>query len=327
MNGAFLEVVRQGKYDVFMTPIGEAEIMPFYMKINKYDKFGMSNIEVQQSGNFDFGGKIQYKLEPAGDIVTNLILEVTLPSITTNVGRICWTNNVGRYIMKELEFKIATATVQKFTDVIMDIEDRLTLDMNHQEAYNLLMGKTNQYRIDAPRALIINTTYDSLQELKTTTDEYKLYIQLPFWFTKHWELGLPTCAVAFNQLNIEFSLRKLEELIFFEGGASMNSLVGTPKVENSRLWAQTVVFEKNVRNFFVSKRLIYPIVQFEEALEKSVSSASESVDIPTKLAVSEIYAVVREDTAIAAKCYDWFDQYTGNTVSYEPRPAIQDVTL
>lgn len=326
MNGAFLEVVRQGNYDQFMTPPGEAEIMPFYMKINKYDKFGMSNVEVQQSGNFDFGGRIQYQLQPAGDIVSNIVLEVTLPEITTSVGRIAWINNIGRYIMKTLEFKVATATLQKFEDIIMDIEDRFTLSKNHEEAYNLQMGKTNEYVMKAPRALIVKTTYDSLQELKTTTSEQKLYIQLPFWFTKHWELALPTCAIAFNQMNIEFTLKKLEELLFFEGGASINT-IGSPKIVEAKLWAETIIFEKSVRNFFVKTELYYPIVQFENAIQKGVSAETESLDIPTKLPVTELYAVVREDAATLAKCYDWFDQYTGNTISYEPRPAFAEITL
>lgn len=80
MPGGLIQIVAYGAQDLFLTGIPEITFFKFLYK--RYTNFAMEFIELNLDGNKNFGEEISCEIPKNGDLINDMILKVTLPSVS-----------------------------------------------------------------------------------------------------------------------------------------------------------------------------------------------------------------------------------------------------
>lgn len=80
MPGGLIQIVAYGAQDLFLTGIPEITFFKFLYK--RYTNFAMEFIELNLDGNKNFGEEISCEIPKNGDLINDMILKITLPSVS-----------------------------------------------------------------------------------------------------------------------------------------------------------------------------------------------------------------------------------------------------
>lgn len=80
MPGGLIQIVAYGAQDLFLTGIPEITFFKFLYK--RYTNFAMDFIELNLDGNKNFGEEISCEIPKNGDLIKNLFLKISLPSVS-----------------------------------------------------------------------------------------------------------------------------------------------------------------------------------------------------------------------------------------------------
>ena len=114
MGGGLMELVAKGSQDIYLT--GNPQITFFKTIYKRHTNFSIESIEQTFKGDVDFGLKSTIVLSRAGDLVSDIILEINVPKIissyptSTNIN---WMNSLGHGIIKEIELEIGGTLIDK----------------------------------------------------------------------------------------------------------------------------------------------------------------------------------------------------------------------
>ena len=84
LGGGLLQLVAQGKQDVFLT--GNPQITWFKMVYRRYTNFSVESQAIYFDGTPDFGKRLTCVIPRRGDLLGPLLLEITLPEIKYKAG-------------------------------------------------------------------------------------------------------------------------------------------------------------------------------------------------------------------------------------------------
>ena len=82
-QGGLLQLVALGKQDVFLT--GNPQMTWFKMVYRRYTNFAIESQPMYFDGTADFGKRISCLVPRRGDLLSQVVLEVTLPALTIPV--------------------------------------------------------------------------------------------------------------------------------------------------------------------------------------------------------------------------------------------------
>ena len=82
MPSGLIQIVAYGAQDLFLTGIPEITFFKFLYK--RYTNFAMEFIELNLDGNKNFGEEISCEIPKNGDLINDLILKVSLPTVSLN---------------------------------------------------------------------------------------------------------------------------------------------------------------------------------------------------------------------------------------------------
>lgn len=82
MPSGLIQIVAYGAQDLFLTGIPEITFFKFLYK--RYTNFAMEFIELNLDGNKNFGEEISCEIPKNGDLIKDIILKVSLPSVSLN---------------------------------------------------------------------------------------------------------------------------------------------------------------------------------------------------------------------------------------------------
>jgi len=82
MPSGLIQIVAYGAQDLFLTGIPEITFFKFLYK--RYTNFAMEFIELNLDGNKNFGEEISCEIPKNGDLINDIILKVSLPSVSLN---------------------------------------------------------------------------------------------------------------------------------------------------------------------------------------------------------------------------------------------------
>ena len=212
------KLITEGTIDSLNTnqPIS---FFPYRNVFRKHTPFGfkfteISSPNVNNNSVANWGEKTTFLIDSSqskGDLLHKMYLELILPDLTgelvTGGTNTRWVNNIGHALLKSITLKIDGKIIETHDSVWMDIWNEVT-DVEEKE-YGLI-GK---------EVSIVGTTPD--------TDFYnnktKWYIPLHFFFTKNKALSLPMFLLNNNTISIELSLRRLQEVVHYDGSPTFNS--------------------------------------------------------------------------------------------------------
>lgn len=190
---SLVELVAKGEEDLFLT---EKPQMTFFKAVYRRNTiFTIQQIPQTFLNTPNFGKKVPCIVNRIGDLIKNITLVITLPNISQIYNedqtidlltRFAWIRKIGFGIIKNIEIKIGDKVIQQFTGEWINCWYELN---KKEEDFNNMIGNIPE---------LFNYDYEK--------DEYKLFIPLPFWFSKSPNLSLPICCLKNHNVEITLEL-------------------------------------------------------------------------------------------------------------------------
>ena len=221
----------------------------FFRKVYKrYTNFGMESIEQTISGTANFGSTVKVAFSNSGTLLSNIVLEVVLPAISTGIVSgtpeyAQWTNAVGYALYESITLLINSKKIDKHTGLWLDVWNELT-DPNRNEW--ALVGK-----VETPKKLE-----------NPLTKKTKYYLPLKFFFNRHPGLSLPVTVMGDNSVELEIKFSALNKLIWTDGS------IGSGSIDTFKVYADYIFLESNeeakIRENLPTEYLIETLDSYED---------------------------------------------------------------
>lgn len=323
-GGGLLQLVAQGKQDVFLT--GNPQITWFKMVYRRYTNFAIESQQIYFDGDPDFGKRVTALIPRRGDLLGSIIMEVVLPFVTMSDGTSgSYVNSTGYALIEEVSLEIGEQEIDKQTGEWMQIWSTLATPASQIDALNNMVGRVDGLNqpptiIPSPSCSVGGYKYGAV----------KLYIPLQFWFNRSPGLYLPLLAMQYHPVRINMKLRSLASMISNANTADSCSTI-TPlptSIVDVRLWGDYVYLDREERRRFVSNTHEYLIEQIQYTPHISIPENVNIQQIRMEFnhPLREIMWVVQREQMVTT--HEWFN--FGSTSAFEAgisRDMLQDATL
>jgi len=161
------------------------------------------------SGSPAFGQEWSVQISRAGDYLLQTWLRVELPEVCVTSGIIkandqiaCvgirWTRNLGHALIRECCLTFNDLVAARFDNYHLDFWSAFTTPASKQNGYDNMIGNIGQLAglgdVHVLPAAVLN-------------------VPLPFFYTRDSGVALPTAALPYNDMRIQFQFRNLGELL------------------------------------------------------------------------------------------------------------------
>ena len=254
------------------------------------------------NGSPAFGADWSVNISRAGDYLLYTWLRLTLPSVSLstastspyNQSYLRWVPNVMHNIVR-----LATIT---FNDLIAAKFDSYHLDF--WAAFTVPAGKQNGYAnmIGNLPALISPTLAGT--DIPSAT----LNLPLPFWFARDTGISLPTAALPYNEMRINFSFRDYTELLLVNTPTvgsqpvqltNATYLNATPVLGQCNVWANYAIVSNDERKKMACAPRDILIEQVQCAPHHNYNPTTNpypSFDIRFSYSIKVLFFAVRNNT-------------------------------
>lgn len=198
MTGGLMQLVAYGEQNLFLTK--NPQITFFKAIYRRHTNFSIEQIPQTFIHKPNFGKRVSCIVSKSGDLMGNIFLMITLPTIPQlyytdgtidNLTKFAWIRKIGYGIVKEVEVEIGGQIIDK-----------------HYGHWLNIWGELNGQKDED-----INKTIGNIPELyqfSSKKREYKLYIPLQFWFCRTAGLALPIMCLQYNDVKINIELSDFE---------------------------------------------------------------------------------------------------------------------
>jgi hypothetical protein len=260
-QGGLLQLVAQGKQDAFLT--GNPQMTWFKMVYRRYTNFAIESQPMYFDGTPDFGKRITCLVPRRGDLLSQIVLEVTLPAITLTTGDpVSYVNSIGHALIQEITVEVGEQEIDRQNGEWMEIWSSYTTTMDKQTGFYNMIGKVDGFNI--PNLL----------------GPQKLYVPLSFWFCRNPGLALPLIALQYHPVRINLTLRPLNQLFYSPALTTPDctTLEVTPvSIIELMLWGDYIHLDVEERRRFVSNTHEYLIEQVQYTSPIPVAPGASSV--------------------------------------------------
>jgi hypothetical protein len=144
-GGGLLQIVAQGKQDVFLT--GNPSVTWFKFVYRRYTNFAIESQRMYFDGSPTFGQKLTCLIPRNGDLLGPVFLKVTLPRLIDTSGNkpIGYVNSPGHALIQEISIQIGEQEIDKQTGQFMEIWSQLTVDASQRAGYEKMVGQRAGY--------------------------------------------------------------------------------------------------------------------------------------------------------------------------------------
>jgi hypothetical protein len=302
-GGGLLQLIAQGKQDVFLT--GNPQVTWFKMVYRRYTNFSIESQVIQFDNQADFGRKITCLLPRKGDLLGPLILEVQLPALFDTQGNpLSYTNSVGHALIQELSLEIGEQEIDKQTGEWLEMWSNYTVTEDKRQGWNNMIGKTTgTSQGNAPSSSV--NLYGPLT----------LYIPLRFWFCKNPGLYLPLLALQYHPIRLNITLRPLQQMFVVDSPTTTPCDISAvaANITSFNMYGDYVHLDVEERRRFVANQHEYLIEQVQYTPSISIDPRASTVQIPLEFnhPLRELYWIVQRDAAVNS--HQWFN-YTNLSI-------------
>lgn len=292
------------------------------------------------AGNPAFNTEWSVSISRAGDYLLNTWLRVTLSPVTLktanlNFGglpnndnryRLRWTRNLMHALVEECCLTFNDLVAARFDTYHLDFWSAFTVPASKSVGYNNMIGNVDE--------LTSGVTCEYAQR-NSTTDNFTipsttLNLPLPFFFTRDSGVALPTAALPYNDMRINFKFRDYKQLLTLDryeptgyGGTALEAkdkssslpvqdseLVSTPTVSGCQVWGNYAIVSNDERKKMACAPRDILIEQVQTAPRQNFNpvNGSSTYDIRFSHAIKALFFAVRNITWTS----DW-SNYTTRT--------------
>jgi len=293
----------------------------------------------RSSGQPAFNQEWSVSISRAGDYMLQTWLRLTLPSVVLLAsnqfglnGRLRWTRNFMHNIIRECNITFNDLVAARFDNYHLDFWAAFTVPAGKRNGYNNMIG--NFEDVFGPHR------QGSANALPSVT----LNLPLPFFYGRDSGVSLPTAALPYNDMKINFSFRDWTELLILDDITNQNSAAGrtipvvgttsdistSPVIGQCQVWANYAIVSNDERKRMACAPRDILIEQVQTAPRQAFTpgtNAQQSFDIRFSHAVKVLFFAVRNTTYRA----DWSNYTTaspvdeGSIVNFYPADAVDPI--
>ena len=254
------------------------------------------------AGSPAFGQEWSVAISRAGDYMLHTWLRVTFPEVTIKSGqatsyRIRWTSNLMHNLIRECCITFNDLIAARFDNYHLDFWAAFTVPASKRTGYLNMIGHFAD--LNAPSA--------------TTLPSKTLNLPLPFFYSRDSGVALPTAALPYNEMRINFHFREWSQLLILENGFTDDlgnleqrltidpsvHLTKTPELGNTQVWANYAIVSNDERKRMACAPRDILVEQVQTAPRQSFTPASnpqQSFDIRFSHAIKVLFFAVRNTT-------------------------------
>lgn len=289
-----IQMLTSGSQDRYFTR--NPDYSHFVEAFKKHANFSTQYDDLDPENEADFGKKIKFKIpQNQGDLLKTLSVKMTLPEIP---GSPVYVESVGHAIIDHIDLIIGGTIVQRLHSDYLQIYSEHNVTQTKQKALEQLIGKYSLRTSDKlvgevvtgggipNRGIIITGT------LGASSDE-NFFVDLPFYFYKHPELAIPLCAINKQEVEVEITLRKPEEIMVDIDGSRVTSPPAI-HIKDFKLSTEVVFLDKSERSKMQKMKKDYIITQLQQnVFDVGVGINEGTFNLDFRNPVKELYFVIQ----------------------------------
>ena len=220
------------------------------------------------SGSAQFGQHWSVTISRAGDYLLQTWLEVTTPALTNSgTNRNFWVKNLMHNLLEECTITFNDLIAARFDSTQLDFWSAFSVPASKKSGYRAMTG----YGVETLSANGRDNVF--LHGLDATVS-HKLNLPLPFFYSRESGVALPTAALPYNDMRINFRFRAASALLTAYDTATASevaAVLGTTTTETSallssaRVWANYGVVSNDERKLMGSNSRDIAIEQMQAA--------------------------------------------------------------
>ena len=294
-----IQMLTSGSQDRYFTR--NPDYSHFVEAFKKHANFSTQYDDLDPENEADFGKKIKFKIpQNQGDLLKTLSVKMTLPEIPGNP---VYIESVGHAIIDHVDLIIGGTIVQRLYSDYLQIYSEHNVTQTKQKALEQLIGKYSLRTSDklvgevdpatvVNGVLIPNKGIIITGTLGASSDE-NFFVDLPFYFYKHPELAIPLCAINKQEVEVEITLRKPEEIMVDIDGDRVTSPPDI-HIKDFKLSTEVVFLDKSERSKMQKMKKDYIITQVQQnVFDVGVGINEGTFNLDFRNPVKELYFVIQ----------------------------------
>ena len=280
------------------------------------------------SGQSAFNQEWSVSISRAGDYLLQTWLRLTTPEVTllgTNQflanGRLRWTRNFMHNLIRECCITFNDLVAARFDNYHLDFWAAFTVPAGKRNGYQNMIGNfDDMIGGHAPNDPI---------------DAFTLNLPLPFFYTRDSGVALPTAALPYNDMRINFSFRNWSDLLILSNGVPVAGtnpnvvpqvgaaadIAAEPTLGLTQVWANYAIVSNDERKRMACAPRDILIEQVQTAPRQTfapVTNASPSYDVRFSHAIKVLFFAVRNTTLAS----EW-----SNYTAASPVPGLASINF
>jgi hypothetical protein len=265
----------------------------------------------RSSGTPAFGSDCSFNISRAGDylLYTFLRLHVSAVSVATatlnNGQSLVWTPNFMHNLIRECSITFNDLVAARFDNFHLDFWAAFTVPASKENGYNNMIGNFPAFTGTNVGSGAVGALAGAAANNRTG---HILNLPLPFFFSRDSGVALPTAALPYNEMRVNFQFRDWTELLslFTVEGAGSNSagrgatatdVTTPPTISNCQLWANYAIVSNDERKRMACAPRDILIEQAQTASVQTVTSLNlSSFDIRFSHAVKVLFNGCQNNT-------------------------------
>jgi len=255
------------------------------------------------SGTADFGQEWSANISRAGDYLLQIWLRVEVPEVglkddEQNAGlQLRWTRNLMHNLIRESSITFNDLSAARLDNYFLDFWAAFTVPAGKQVGYSNMIGNYTDLIQPAPAG--------------NTIRSFILNLPLPYFFTRDSGVALPTAALPYNEMRVQFWFRNWNELLIVDNPVvvpgvppsrppvSSELIGGTPSLSNVYVWANYAIVSNDERKRMGCAPRDILIEQVQTAPVQTfnpLNNRGPSYDIRFAHAIKALFFAVRNTT-------------------------------
>lgn len=285
------------------------------------------------SGSPAFNQEWSVSISRSGDYLLQTWMRLQTPSVTLNTsnqytsnGTIRWCKNFMHNIIRECAITFNDLVAARFDSFHLDFWAAFTVPAGKRNGYSNMVGSTDD--LTAPHSNNLSNTFGP------TLPSLTLNLPLPFFYGRNSGIALPTAALPYNDMRINFSFRDWREMLILENCAAPagteqrvvpnvpTDITNTPNLGYCQVWANYAIVSNDERKRMACGPRDILIEQVQTAPRQTFvpsQNAAPSFDIRFSHAIKVLFFAVRNSTFLA----EWSNYTCASPV---PGITINNVT-
>lgn len=284
---------------------GDSAVSYFVRKVRKATWFTVVPVVLSKSsGIAQFNQQWSANISRAGDYLLRSFLRITFPAVqlsttnrfTTN-GSLRWTRNLMHSLIKECSITFNDLVEMRFDNFYLDFWSQFSIPAGKRNGYNNMIGNIDE---------LTNPGASGAAVPVTSLPQITLNLPLPLCHARDTGVALPTAALPYNEMRLNFNFRDWTELLILDNissgvstQATLSDIQGSaPQLQQVDVWAEYAIVSNNERKQMgqAPRDILIEQVQTVPTTSFNPSNASSNTDIRLSHAVKNLFFAIRNKT-------------------------------